>query len=45
VYFAFKDKDHAIGGLALFKEDVSGLSDNLFAVLREPETVFERQAL
>jgi hypothetical protein len=43
--FTLEDEDHAVGGSALFKEDVTGLGDYLFAVAGEPEAVFEGQAL
>ena len=45
VNFTFEDEDHAIGGLAFFEEDVAGLRDDLFAMLREPQAIFKRQAL
>ena len=32
-------------GCAFFKEYVAGLRDDLFAVLREPEAVFEGKSL
>ena len=45
VNLTFEDKDHAIGWLALFEQDVSRLRDDLLAMLREPEAIFKRQAL
>jgi len=45
VDLSFEDEDHAVGRLALFEEDVAGLRNDLFAMLRKPETIFERKTL
>jgi len=45
VDLSFEDEDHAIGRLAFFEENVSRLCHDFFAMLREPEAIFEWESL
>jgi hypothetical protein len=45
VDLSFEYEDHAVGGLALFEEDVAGLGDDFLAMLREPQAIFEWESL
>jgi len=45
VNLPFEDQDHPVGWLAFFEENVSGLRNDFFAMLRKPEAVFEGEPL
>jgi len=43
--FAPEDEHHVLGWCAFFKEDLTGSGNQLTAVMGEPETVFQSQAV